>query len=49
MDKVNALEVIEVERLLLQVIASHLKWINLFGALLGALIGLSQIALRLLD
>ena len=48
-DKVNALEVIEVERLLLQVIASHLKWINLFGALLGALIGLSQIALRLLD
>ena len=48
-DKVNALEVIEVERLLLQVIASHLKWINLFGALLGAFIGLSQIALRLLD
>lgn len=48
-DKVNALEVIEVERLLLQVIARHLKWINLFGALLGALIGLSQIALRLID
>jgi uncharacterized membrane protein YheB (UPF0754 family) len=35
-----------VEELLLIVIARHLKWINLFGALLGALIGGSQVVLR---
>jgi uncharacterized membrane protein YheB (UPF0754 family) len=38
----------DVERLLLQVIASHLKWINVFGAILGFLIGLVQDILRLL-
>ena len=43
-NRINALDVAEVERLLLMVIAKHLKWINLFGALLGALIGGTQIA-----
>ena len=46
-DKVNGLNVAEVEKLLLMVIARHLKWINLFGALLGAIIGFTQMILRL--
>jgi len=45
--KIDGLDVAEVERLLLMVIAKHLKWIDFFGALLGALIGLSQSLLRL--
>ena len=45
-DRIDRLEVRDVERILLTVIARHLKWINLFGALIGALIGLSQLALR---
>ncbi len=45
-DRVNSLDVKRVEELLLMVIARHLKWINLFGALLGALIGGSQVLLR---
>jgi uncharacterized membrane protein YheB (UPF0754 family) len=47
-DKINQLDVAQVESLLLMVISKHLKWINIFGALLGALIGLSQVLLRLL-
>ncbi len=47
-EKIDSLDVERVERLLLMVIARHLKWINLFGALLGALIGLSQVVLNLL-
>ncbi len=42
-NRINALDVAEVERLLLMVIARHLKWINLFGALLGSVIGATQI------
>lgn len=41
-DRVNKLDVAQVESLLMIVIAKHLKWINVFGALLGALIGLVQ-------
>jgi len=44
-NKINALDVKSVEQLLLMVIAKHLKWINLFGAILGALIGGIQILL----
>ncbi len=47
--KINALDVIDVEHLLLMVIAKHLKWINLFGALLGALIGFFQVLLNFLQ
>ncbi len=47
-EKINELDVAQVEALLLMVIAKHLKWINIFGALLGALIGFSQVLLRLL-
>ena len=45
-DRIDGLDVRDVERILLAVIARHLKWINLFGALIGSLIGLSQLALR---
>jgi uncharacterized membrane protein YheB (UPF0754 family) len=48
MAKVNGLDVAQVEKLLLMVIARELKWINLFGGILGAVIGLAQLLLRLL-
>jgi uncharacterized membrane protein YheB (UPF0754 family) len=44
--KINNLDVAQVEKLLMIVIAKHLKWINIFGALLGAIIGFSQMVLR---
>ena len=47
-DKINGLDVGQVEKLLLIVIQKHLRWINIFGAALGALIGFSQLVLRLL-
>jgi hypothetical protein len=47
-NKIDGLDMENVERLLLMVIAKHLKWINLFGGLLGALIGGSQVLLGLL-
>lgn len=47
-NKINELEIENVESLLLMVIARHLKWINLFGGLLGALIGGSQVLINLL-
>lgn len=45
--KIDALDVLDVERLLMGVLAKHLKWINVFGAILGALIGLLQVLLGL--
>jgi uncharacterized membrane protein YheB (UPF0754 family) len=47
-DKINGLDVAQVEKLLLMVIQKHLRWINVFGGFLGALIGFSQLVLRLL-
>ena len=44
--KIDALDARQVEQLLLTVIARHLKWIKLFGAVIGAVIGLLLIALR---
>ncbi|THB63226.1 MAG: DUF445 family protein [Spirochaetaceae bacterium] len=44
-NKVNSLNPLQVEGLLLQVMQRHLKYINIFGALLGALIGGSQVIL----
>ena len=46
--KINGLDVEDVEGLLLRVIHRHLKWINVFGAILGFLIGMIQIFTRLL-
>jgi uncharacterized membrane-anchored protein YjiN (DUF445 family) len=41
-ERINSLEMIQVERIVLDVMAHQLKWIDIFGALLGFLIGLSQ-------
>ncbi len=42
-EKVNSLNVEQVEGLLMRVIHRHLKWINVFGAILGFIIGMLQI------
>jgi hypothetical protein len=42
-DRIDSLDMIRVERIVLDVMANQLKWINLFGAILGALIGLVQV------
>ena len=47
-DKIDSLDVVAVERIITGVIAQQLKWINLFGAVLGAFIGVSQLLLRLI-
>ena len=44
-ERINDLDIREVEGLLLAIIRRHLQWINMFGALLGALIGGVQILL----
>jgi uncharacterized membrane-anchored protein YjiN (DUF445 family) len=41
-ERIDSLEMIRVERIVLDVMANQLKWIDIFGALLGFLIGLSQ-------
>lgn len=43
--KVNALDILEVEELLLGVMKEQFAYINMFGALLGFLIGLGNLAL----
>ena len=48
-ERINALDVERVEELLLGIIRRHLAWINVFGALLGALIGATQVLGRLLN
>lgn len=45
--KINGLNVEDVEGLIVRVIHRHLKWINVFGAILGFLIGMVQIVSRL--
>ena len=47
-DRINSLEMIRVERIILDVLAGQLKWINIFGGLLGAMIGFFQVILSLL-
>lgn len=44
-DRINTLDILEVENLLLLVIRKHLSYINWIGALLGALIGGVQVFL----
>ncbi|WP_225073122.1 DUF445 family protein [Desulfuromonas sp. CSMB_57] len=46
-DKVNGLDILEVEGLLLGIMQEQFKYINLFGALLGGLIGLVNLLLLL--
>jgi uncharacterized membrane protein YheB (UPF0754 family) len=44
-DRIDALEMEKVERIVLDVMANQLKWINVFGGILGALIGIVQACL----
>ncbi|MCK5680929.1 DUF445 family protein, partial [bacterium] len=44
-ERVNQLPVIKVEELLLSVMSEHFTYINIFGALVGALIGIVQVLL----
>jgi uncharacterized membrane protein YheB (UPF0754 family) len=41
-DRINSLDMIRVEGIVLDVMANQLKWINFFGAVLGAFIGAFQ-------
>ena len=44
-ERINQLPVIKVEELLLGVMREHFRYINIFGALVGALIGVFQVLL----
>jgi uncharacterized membrane protein YheB (UPF0754 family) len=46
-DRINSLDMLRVEKIVLDVMAGQLKWINFFGAILGALIGFVQVILSL--
>jgi hypothetical protein len=43
-ERIDSLDMIAVERIILDVMAHQLQWINVFGAILGALIGIFQAA-----
>lgn len=45
-EKINTLALENVENLVLKIISRHLKWINIFGALLGAVVGSLQLLFR---
>ncbi len=44
--RIDELDIQEVEGLLLSVISRHLRWINVFGGILGALIGAIQVLVQ---
>lgn len=44
-DRIDSLDMLDVERIVLDVLADQLKWINVFGAVLGALLGIVQVSL----
>ena len=46
-DRINSLDMIRVEKIILDVMADQLKWINVFGGILGALIGFVQVILNI--
>jgi len=48
-NRVNAMDIKKVESLLLQIMEKNFKWINVFGAILGGLIGLFQSLWRLFN
>jgi uncharacterized membrane protein YheB (UPF0754 family) len=47
-DRIDGLDMLQVEGIILDLLAGELKWINLFGAFLGALIGIVQILISFL-
>lgn len=44
-ERIDSLDMESVERIVLDVMSDQFRWINVFGAILGAVIGLSQVAL----
>ena len=46
-DRIDSLDMLRVEKIVLDVMAGQLKWINFFGAILGALIGFMQVLLSI--
>jgi uncharacterized membrane protein YheB (UPF0754 family) len=46
-DRIDSLDMLRVERIILDVLAGQLWWISFFGGILGALIGFSQVILSL--
>lgn len=44
--RIDELDIREVEEILLSVISRHLRWINVFGGILGALIGAIQVLVQ---
>lgn len=44
-DRIDSLDMLDVERIVLDVLADQLKWINVFGAILGAILGIVQAVL----
>jgi len=46
-ERIDSLDMLRVEKIVLDVMAGQLKWINVFGAILGALIGFVQVILSL--
>ena len=46
-DRINSLDMLRVEKIILDIMAGQLKWINVFGGILGALIGFVQVILNL--
>jgi len=44
--RIDELNIREVEELLLSVISRHLRWINVFGGILGALMGATQVLVQ---
>ena len=42
-DRINSLDMLRVEKIILDIMAGQLKWINFFGAILGALIGFAEV------
>jgi uncharacterized membrane protein YheB (UPF0754 family) len=44
--RINSLDMLRVERLILDIMAGQLHWIDIFGGILGAFIGLVQAALN---
>ncbi|MDH5681284.1 MAG: DUF445 domain-containing protein, partial [Spirochaetota bacterium] len=47
-DKINLFPLDKVENIVLSIIEKHLKWINVFGAVIGASIGLMQVIYMIL-
>ena len=45
-DRIDSLDMLRVERIILDVMADQLKWINVFGGILGFLIGSVQVAIN---